>query len=206
MGAHSPTAPEKGPVRILCDEIGFRFDRRLERPDLLVAFVRELVAEVADMREMSARIAHLTGKSPSEASGEVLALAEHMLGAHGRSSLLSCAAAVHDASHRLNPDDAYPTDHLIDMLSSCASAVRFGLESPCASRHAAAAAQRVWKQIYGVGRFDSHTPAWENEWARAKLQDAITSLLPNVGGSGPTAVAPQVAQPIREDLESKGEA
>lgn len=52
-------------------------------------------------------------------------------------------------------------------------------ESPCASRHAASAAQHVWKRVYGVSRFDSETPAWEKAWARTKLQSAILSLLPS---------------------------
>lgn len=179
-----------GPVRILCDEIGFRFDSRLERTDVLVAFVRELVFEISRQRGFSMRISHLTGRSPSEASGEVLVLAEQMLAAHGVADQIAAATAVHDAAHRLNPEDAIPTDHFIDMLSSCASALRFGLEVPCVSRHAANAAYHIWKQIYGVSRFDDHTPAWQNDWARTKLQDAIIALIPNDTFTRVTATHP----------------
>lgn len=175
---HAARWRDRGPVWALCEEIGFPFDPRLERVDLFVAFVGELVREVEERRDMAARIAHVTGKPPSEGSAEVLALATAMLKAQGVAELRERASAVHDASWRLNPDDAYPTDHLIDMLSSCASAIRFGLESPCRSRHAADAAQHVWKQVYGVSRFDSLTPAWEKDWARQKLASAILSLLP----------------------------
>lgn len=168
---------KKGPVEILCKEIGFRFDRSMERRDMFVAFVKILVGHVSDMRELQARISHLTKKAPSDGSATVLAAAEKMLEAESPSDMIAAAKVVHDLSHELNPEDAYPTDHLIDMLSSCASAIRFGLElGPCQSRHAADAAQHIWKQKYGVSLFDSFTPNWENDWARAQLQDAILSL------------------------------
>lgn len=195
-GLQTRAASDKGPIRILCDEIGFAWDPRLERADLLVAFVRGLVAEVAEARDMAVQIASYTGKSPSAASSEVLALADVMLASHGRSQLLASASYVHEACHRLNPDDAAPTDHIIDMLSSCASAIRFGLEKPCHSRHAASAAQHVWRQLYGISRFDSRTPAWENDWARSCLQNAIISLLP----VAPEEASPrQVVKPIRDE-------
>lgn len=175
-------APKKGSVRILCDEIGFRFDPRLERPEVLVAFVRELVSEVAELRDMAQTISHLTGKPPSEGSASALAVAEAMLSVDNVRAWIGGAAMLHDACGRLNPEDACPTDHLIDMLSSCASAIRFGLEDRgelgFSSRHAASAASHVWKQVYGVSRFDSETPAWEHEWARGKLLSAIISLVP----------------------------
>lgn len=167
----------KGSVQVLCDEIGFTFDPRLERPDVLTAFVGVLVAEVADMREMAVRIAPYTGKQPSAASGEVLALAEAMLSNPCEAS----AAAVHDACHQLNPDEKVPTDHIIDMLSSCASGIRFGLATDkwgVGSRHAASAADHIWRQKYGVSLFDRHSPAWGKEWARSVLMSAIFGLLP----------------------------
>lgn len=183
-----PTAalPVKGPVRILCDEIGFPWDRRLEREDLFVAFVRVLVEGLAEDRELSRRIVRFTGRPPSDGSQEVLSLAFAMLDAPDTAGRIARAAAVHDASHRLNPDNAYPTDHLIDMLASCASAIRFGLaEREYRSRHAASAADHVWRHRYGVSRFDGQTPAWENEWARSVLMSAIISLLPSLGNAEP---------------------
>lgn len=163
---------DKGAVRILCDEIGFPFDRRLERKEVLIAFVRELVEEVEDKRLMTGKIAHVLAHKPSEASLEVLALAKTMIA----DGTVESAAAVHDAAHPLNPEDAYPTDHYIDVLSSCASAVRFGQEMPCHSRHAASAAQHVWKFLYGVSRFDGYTPAWEKDWACKIMQRALIAL------------------------------
>lgn len=190
--------PVRGSVRILCDEIGFRFDPRLERPEVLVAFVRELIAEVAEQRRTAEQIAAYTAKSPSEGSASVLLLAEGMLSVDSVRAWIGGAEMVHDACHRLNPEEACPTDHLIDMLSSCASAIRFGLEDRglgFSSRHAASAAQHVWRQIYGVSRFDSETPAWENEWARGKLLRAIISLIP------PTIADTTEPQPSPRDGE-----
>lgn len=169
-------AQSKGPVQILCEEIGFPFDRRMERADILVAFVAELVAVVRHSRETTQIIAKVTGVPPSEDSGAVLTLCEAMLGAGSPPAIIKAASAVHEACSRLNPEEAYPTDHLIDMLSSCASALRFGLEKPCQSRHAADAADHVWSQTYGVSLFDKYTPEWSNSWARSKLQEAILGL------------------------------
>lgn len=187
----------KGPVRILCDEIGFPFDHRFERVDLFVSFVRELVAEIDHARMIAAHVAKMGGKGPSEGSAEVLALARGMTDpVNTIADLRATAEAVHDLAHELNPDEAYPTDHLIDMLSSCASAIRFGLEEPCRSRHAASAADHVWKQIYGVSRFDEHTPEWRKSWARAKLISALVSLLPQdrSPGAHETAREPNTAK------------
>lgn len=119
-------------------------------------------------------------KAPSSDSAEVLRRIQELflLGGVAQTSqtLIDGAAEVHSFIHDVAPEDAYPCDHLIDMLSSCVSAVRFGLEKPCHSRHAAEAANHVWKHKYGVRLFDSFTSAWETDWARAMLQEAITRL------------------------------
>jgi hypothetical protein len=177
---------EKGPVETLCREIGWAgltrhggaFDMRLERADLFVAFVRVLVNEIEHIREMQSTIAGFTkGKSPSDGSAEVLAMAHAMLGANSREDMIAAAARLHNRARDLNSEDAYPTDHLIDMLSSCASAIRFGLEEPCRSCHAAEAASHIWDKKYGVTLFDSFTPNWKHDWMRAQVQSAITSLM-----------------------------
>ncbi len=168
---------EKGPVEVLCKEIGFRFERSMERRDIFIAFVQQLVGQVGEMCRWQAMTASFTGKGLSENSSRVLAAVEKMFEAKAPSEMIEAAKRVHDLSHELNPEEAYPTDHYIDMLSSCASAIRFGLAlGPCQSRHAAAAASHIWKHKYGVRLFDGFTGAWENDWARAQLQDAILSL------------------------------
>jgi hypothetical protein len=183
--AASPAAaprPERGPVRILCDEIGFPFDRRLEREDLFIAFVAQLVEEIGESRYLAERIGPYTGKPPSEASAGVLDVARAMVSRDlglSRAARLGLTRTIHGRSDEINPDDpTHSCDHVVDMLSSCASAIRFGLEWPCHSRHAAEAANHVWKHVYGVSRFDGNTPSWQHEWARSKLQAAIISLLP----------------------------
>lgn len=169
---------DKGPIEILCKEIGFRFDKRLESVDMLVAFVSELVSHVASMRSIDEQLKDvLTSGGPSEDSERVLKRVLHMLTTNKPDLLKKRAASIHLLIHRVAPDDMYPCDHLIDMLSSCVSAIRFGLEIPCHSRHAADAAQHVWKRVYGISLFDSFTPAWEKEWARAQLQNAIIARM-----------------------------
>lgn len=183
---------EKGPVEILCKEIGFRFDRRMETTDVFVAFVSVLVSNVALMRAEQEHLAGIAGKPPSENSGEVLRRTLEMLASNDPDGLVGKAAEVHGFIHHVEPDDAYPCDHLIDMLSSCVSAIRFGLETPCRSRHAAEAAGHIWGRIYGVKRFDSFTPNWQREWTRAQLQEAILLRMTDKGcaalGSDPPAV------------------
>lgn len=175
----SGSAPERGPVRILCDEIGFPWDERLERTDLLVAFVSQLVDEIEHRRTMQEHVVKMGGKPPSAGSAQTLLRARAMLAEHDWDGLISAAAGLHAVCDELNPESSYPTDHLIDMCSSCASAIRFGLEecTGVSSRHVAAAAQHVWAQIYGVSLFDGNTPAWEKDWARKVLIRAMVSLL-----------------------------
>lgn len=180
-GRSIPTQREAGPVQVLCKEIGFNFDRRLERDDVFLAFIRELVEEVHDAHRMASSISEFTGKPASEAAGPLIDVARSMvatdlgLSPKARENL---ARHICDRAHEVNPDDpGHSCDHLVDMLSSCAAAVWFGLETPCRSRHAANAAQHVWERVYGVSRFDSQTSDWQKSWARTKLQSAIVSLL-----------------------------
>lgn len=165
----------EGPVSILCKEIDFRFHKAMETTPIFVAFVGRLVNVIADMRDMEVLLAgKVDTPPPSDGSAQVLAAAERMV-TPGQTipDMISLADQVHELAHELNPECAYPTDHLIDMLSSCASAIRFGLEVPCRSRHAADAADHVWKQRYGISLFDEYTSGWRREWTRGQLQLAI---------------------------------
>lgn len=192
-----PAAPyhkrERGPVELLCQEIGFPWDRRLEREDVFVAFVRELVEAVAHRVDMAGRLSPFTGTAPSPETLRAVDLGRSMTALDlglSRAARMSVASALHDLSHEVNPDDPrHGCNHDVDMLSLCASAIRFGLETPCRSRHAAAAAQHVWKHVYGVTLFDSQTPAWEKEWARGRLSAAIISLLPKAIDDGEVSPA-----------------
>lgn len=179
MSACQSSEREKGPVEILCKEIDFRFDRQMESQALFVSFVSGLVREVDEMREWRKRIADIPGvleESPSDDSGEVLLRACEMLAVRGREALIAEAANIHHFISQVEGPEDGPCDHLIDMVSSCVSAIRFGLETPCHSRHAAEAANHIWRKKYGVRLEDQFTPAWQKDWARAKLQEAILRL------------------------------
>lgn len=171
---------EKGPVQILCKEIGFPFDKSLERIDVFVSFVCVLVREVSDMiawRSVISRGFSQDGFGTIEAMKPLKAVKELVevsfnLSADKREKL---CAELHNGI--LDQPDDGPCNRFIEMLSSCVSALRFGLEIPCHSRHAADAANTIWKHKYGVQLFDEHTSKWENQWAYSKLQEAIISLM-----------------------------
>lgn len=177
------TDDNKGAIEILCKEIGFRYFERMETLEMLVAFVSVLVHEISNERWTQSELAKVAGTdAPSKDSEEVLRCVQEMLLITNREDIIAKSAEIHTFIHTVAPDGMYPCDHLIDMLSSCVSAIRFGLESPCRSRHAADAAGHVWKQLYGVSRFDSHTPNWKKDWSRAQLEKALITLaFPPVG-------------------------
>ncbi len=169
---------EVGAVEALCREIGFEFDKRMEQPAVLLAFVGVLIDEIADMRALEVMISDIPGvarKSPSEASSTAIQVAKDMLLS---ATPIESAAALHDYCHEWNPEGAYPSDRLIDLVSGCASAVRFGLEIPCHSRHAADAASWVWKTKYGIRCEDKHTSGWAKDWSRHVMTQALASFLP----------------------------
>ena len=190
-----------GPVAILCKEIGFEFDHRLERDDVLLAFVALLVDSIAQRRRETQLMTDLFGgKKPTDQSGRMLDLAAKMFEGACRQEAIAAATAVHDLGHELGLSEQYPCDHLSDMVMSCASAVRFGFESPCHSRHAAAAAGHVWEKIYACDRLDNHTMRWAKDWAKAKFIEALISFLP----AQPVAVvgAPTGQLPTRDQIAS----
>jgi hypothetical protein len=174
---------QKGPIELLCAEIGFRFQPAMETDEMLVSFVSELVRHILDMRKLAIGLSEFTGKSPSNGSKKAINNALAMLAVIGKSEKIRLAANLHSLCDELNPEDALPTDHLIDMISSCASAIRFGFEFPCQSRHAAHAAQHIWRQKYRISLFDSHSSKWEKDWICSVLQDAILAQVPSQSAS-----------------------
>lgn len=164
---------EKGPVEILCKEIDFRFDPRMETTEIFASFVSVLAETVATMMAWQTKLAEVvTVGQPSDAAVETLARVRRMLAAPP-GDMVQLAALAHDYTHEFGSDDAYPADHHTDMLSSCISAIRFGLEKPCRSRHAAEAASHIWRRRYGVTLFDNFTSNWQHDWTRAQMQEAI---------------------------------
>ncbi len=172
--------PDKGPVQVLCEEVKFPFTRSIERTDVFVAFVRELLLVVDHHQGISEAIAQRFGAvNPTCGSQEALKAAFDMLSQTTTEAKIEAAGGVHDLCHTLNPEEMVPTNHTIDMVSSCASAIRFGLESgPCRSRHAAAAANHIWRIVYGISLHDSLSRKWSEDWACRQLLAAIVSLLP----------------------------
>lgn len=163
---------ERGPIEILCLEIGEPFDKRLERPEMLLAFVAALVSEVGWMMELTDKISNITGKETSHPSAAALPIAQMMAAARTVEQAEQLAEQVHDISDAAGEEIA---DRPLEMLSACASAVRFGLENPCRSRHAADAARQVWKNKYGVSLWDRQTPDWQHQWARRVFHTALAS-------------------------------
>lgn len=161
-----------GPVEILCKEIGFRYHVGMETPAMLRAFVCMLVSDVDQSRRLSRFMVRHGGKAPSEESDETFNRVHMMLGQTEPEGLIRMAAEAHDYIHTVYSDEG-PCDHLIDMLSSCVSAIRFGLEKPCHSRHAASAAHHIWRLRYGVTLEDSLTSQWSNDYARSVLERAL---------------------------------
>jgi hypothetical protein len=192
---------DQGPVEILCSEIGIEFNRNMERRDIFVAFVAQLVGQIAERMELVDRIsAFAKVKASTDDARDILVKVCALLELIGDAAI-SYAAEIHDRIHEIMPDDG-PCDHNIDMLSSCVSAIRFGLETPCRSRHAAEAASHVWKHVYGISRFDRQTSQWQKQWARGLFQDALISLLPPLPKSEPcepatTAQPSSISNPIQ---------
>src|ERR1700676_1019563 len=110
---------EKGPVEILCKEIEWRgwFDPRMETDAVLVSFVGVLVGRVAEIRERQVSTAFVSNKPPSADSVSALVKVGVLLTLGDREKMISYAAEVHNFIHEVAPDEAYPCDHLIDMLS-----------------------------------------------------------------------------------------
>jgi len=164
----------KGPVQILCEEIGFCFDLRMETPRLIVSFVEVLV----DAVEEAHRIKFIAEGAAAPRIFECILAARSMLRKTENEALIAAATELHKLCHRQNPDDCYPTNHVINMLASCASAIRFGVEKDARwqSRHAAEAASHIWRIKYGVTLFDSLSPEWRKDWTRTCLQEAVLRL------------------------------
>lgn len=165
-----------GAVEGLCKEIEFPFIKAYECPEVLVSFVAVLVAEIADRRAMEEKIAPVTGYLPTNDSLQFLGMVEVMLKSR-IDLMIGLAAEIHD-HHAMNGfEEAEPCDLLVELFSSCTSAIRFGLEDSCRSRHTAQAAQDVWKYKYGLRLFDLNTSKWEKDWARTIFVQALACLL-----------------------------
>lgn len=185
---------QRGPVELLCNEIGFRFRQSMETVQTLRAFTQVLVGEIEEMRYFATAVSDLTANDPSAKSAEALTKASEMLTSVGREQLIAAAAELHAFCNEANPEGQDPIDHYIDMVSSCASILRFGLEVPCHSRHAASAMEHVWRLKYGVKLHDRHTSNWANDWGRSVLESALLLQI-----NSPWTVRPPHSQRMPHD-------
>lgn len=175
----SPTAlkraQEKGPVQILCEEIGYEPDQRLERPELLVSFLTVLTDELAGMVDMHERIRPFTGGAANTDAAEAIERLRVLLAkapALADGDCLNFSLWAHDRT--FGEPGGPPCNHMVDIAGSINAALWFSFEKPwCASRHAASAAGHLWKHKYGVSLFDEHTPKWQNDWIRAQFHEAV---------------------------------
>jgi hypothetical protein len=160
----------KGPVEILCQEIGVKFKKKMESTSTLVSFVSVLVKEIEEMMVTEDQLSEFTGKEVSKKAIKSLECIKNLLTIKDRGELIKGAAKAHIVAF---VHDDGPCDHYVDMISSCISVIRFGLESPCRSRHAASAAKHVWKHRYSIKLFDNYSNSWGNQWSKAKLYEVV---------------------------------
>ena len=162
---------KEGAVEILCKEINATFKPEYETVEVLIAFVGSLVGEIDDMIGLERHLEKVTGKETSDEAVKSLERVKNLLAVKGRrDELIKAAAKAHIVTYVPDEGDC---DHYVDMLSSCVSAIRFGLEIPCRSRHAASAANHIWKRKYGIRLFDRHSNDWGKQWAKMKFNEAI---------------------------------
>ena len=165
---------DKGVIQILCEEINATYTKEMESAGVLGAFVSVIVGEIDEMVAIDQHLTKFGGDVVStEAVNALEAVKKLLIFSTDREQLIKRA----DKAHMLTyvPDEG-PCDHYIDMLSSCVSAIRFGLEAPCRSRHAAEAANHVWRYRYGITLLDRHSNGWGKKWARSKFYEALGNL------------------------------
>lgn len=149
-------------------------EESLETTAVLVCFVAALVEEVGEMMGSARRIAHVTGRGVSDECYEALNTVGELLEIENKDDIIKASAEAH---RTVTVQEGGPYDHYMDMLSSCVSALRFGLVTPCSSRHAAAAADHIWKQKYGITLFDKHSNGWGKRWAKSKFYESFGKLI-----------------------------
>jgi hypothetical protein len=175
MAQSKEMSADRGPYQILCEEIGARYFDHINEEEALVSFVRVLVDVISHDMDIKEQIEPMTGVTHSEISHTILVMTKDALQRDGSEAIIKKCSEIHNWIWSKLGDEH--CDHEVDMLNSCVSALRFGLEKPCKSRHAASASNHIWKKHYRVGLFDTFTSGWQKEWARAQLDKAISNQL-----------------------------
>lgn len=151
----------KGPVEILCDEIGAVFNANMETIPVFLSFITVLVAEIEHDEIMTAKI---RGSKVDEKLQQAFVDMDELLSATEYKQIMYLADqfCIHESPKHL--------------LRDCAIAVKFGLEAPCKSRHAADAAKRICRHLYGYSMHDTMISDLENQWVRNKFYDSLGRL------------------------------
>ena len=151
----------KGPVEVLCDEIGAVFNSNMETIPVFLSFITVLVAEIEHEAIMNAKI-HKS--QVEEKLQQAFVDMDELLSATEYNQIMYLADqfCIHEAPSHL--------------LRQCAVAVKFGLERPCKSRHAADAAKNICRHIYGYSMHDIMINEFENQWVRDKFYDSLGRL------------------------------
>ena len=150
-----------GPVEILCNEIGAVFNQNMETIPVFLSFMTVLVAEIEEDEIIRAKI---LGKSVSEKIQQAFVDMDELLSAtdHDQIMYLADQYCIHESPSHL--------------LRQCAIAIKFGLELPCKSRHAADAAKHICRHRYKYSLHDIMINEFENRWVRDKFYDALGRL------------------------------
>lgn len=151
----------KGPVEILCDEIGAVFNPNMETIPVLMSFITRLVAEIEHDEIMSAKV---RGGEVDKKIQQAFVDIDELLSATRYEQILylSDQFCIHEAPNHL--------------LRKCAVAIKFGLEVPCRSRHAADVAKSICRHLYGYKMHDIMINEFEDRWVKDKFYDSIGRL------------------------------
>lgn len=152
---------KKGPVEILCNEIGAVFNSNMETIPVFLSFIAVLVAEIEEEEIISAKI---HGHQIEEKLQQAFIDMDEILSATEQEQILYLADQfyIHE-----------PPSHL---LRDCAITIKSGLEVPCNSRHAADAAKHICRHIYEYKMHDIMINEFENNWCRNKFYDSLGRL------------------------------
>ena len=161
MNKQASQGISNGPVEILCNEIGAVFNSNMETIPVFMAFISVLVAEIEHDEVMNAKI---RGSSVDKKTQQAFVDIDEILSATEREQILYLADQFHIHEQ---------PKHL---LHDCAIAIKFGLEVPCKSRHAADAAKRICRYLYGYKMHDPAICDFENQWVRNKFYDSLGRL------------------------------
>ena len=150
----------KGPVEILCDEVGAVFNSNMETIPVFLSFIKVLVADIEHDEIINAII---RGSTVSEQIQQSFVDMYKLLSATDREQILYLA-------------DQFLISASLKLLRQCAIAVKFGLETPCKSRRAADVAKSICRHLYEHTMHDTAINEFENEWVRNAFYDSLGML------------------------------